>query len=65
MKRKYINEKELKASIISNEDKSKLFRSLNNIFKFCVVIKQKNINKEVFSNKKINKGIWITFIKLC
>ena len=43
---------ELKGSNLSNKDKGKLYRSLNNVFKFCVLIKQKNINRKIFENKK-------------
>lgn len=43
---------ELKASNISNADKGKLFRSLNKTFKFCVLIKQQEIDKKIFENKK-------------
>ena len=44
--------KELKASNISNSSKGKLYRSLNGVYKFCVVIKQKDINRKVFHHKK-------------
>lgn len=45
-------EGELKGSNLSNEDKGKIFRSLNNIYKFCVCIKQKDLNSNIFENKK-------------
>lgn len=43
---------ELKGSNLSNSDKGKIFRSLNNVYKFCVRIKQKDLHKEIFENKK-------------
>ena len=43
---------ELKACHISNKEKGKLYRSLNQVYKFCVVIKQKNINRKIFEHKK-------------
>ena len=48
----YQNGIELKATNISNADKGRLFRSLNNVFKFCVLIKEKEIQRKVFENKK-------------
>lgn len=43
---------EIKATSLSNKSKGKLFRSLNNAYKFGVVIKQKYIRSEIYSNKK-------------
>lgn len=43
---------ELKASIISNEHKGKIFRSLNNVVRFGVVIDQNRIKETIFLNKK-------------
>lgn len=43
---------ELKACKISPKEKSKLFRSLNQVIKFGVVINQKNILQQIFSDKK-------------
>lgn len=43
---------EVKATSISNKNKGKLFRSLNNFYKFGVIIRQKEIHKEIYSNKK-------------
>lgn len=43
---------ELKATNITNKEKGKLFRSLNRVFKFGVVINQKNILDNIFLNKK-------------
>ncbi len=49
---RYGVEKELKASRLSNKHKGKLFRSLNGTLKFCVLIRQKELRKEIFENKK-------------
>lgn len=46
------NMKELKANLISNKDKGKIFRSLNGTIRFAVVIRQKAILNEIFNNKK-------------
>ncbi len=43
---------ELKACSLSNKDKGKLYRSLNNCYKFSVVIDQKSIMKNIFNHKK-------------
>lgn len=44
--------KEIKASNITNEQKGKLFRSLNNCYKFGVVIKEKELLESIYYNKK-------------
>lgn len=49
---RYMNSLELKASNITNADKGKIFRSLNESFKFCVLVKQKELDKKIFENKK-------------
>lgn len=43
---------ELKAIILSNSDKGKIYRSLNNTYKFTIIIDQKKILKEIFDDKK-------------
>ena len=43
---------ELKATKISNHDKNKIFRSLNNCYKFGVVIDQQRIHTNIFDTKK-------------
>lgn len=43
---------ELKASFLSNKDKGKLFRSLNSTYKFAAIVKQKDVNENVFTDKK-------------
>ncbi|MGN0902413.1 MAG: DUF3800 domain-containing protein [Succinivibrio sp.] len=49
----YSANNELKASILSPKDKGKIFRSLNNSYKFAVIIYLKEIKIiEIFSNKK-------------
>lgn len=43
---------ELKATQINNEEKGKLFRSLNNSYKFGVVIREQNVLDRIFKSKK-------------
>ena len=43
---------ELKACLMSNKDKGKIFRSLNGTIKFGVIIRQKNVLNEIFASKK-------------
>ncbi len=43
---------ELKANVLSNADKGKVFRSLNNTIKFGVIINQKSVHEKIFDNKK-------------
>lgn len=43
---------ELKAIKISNTEKYQLLRSMNNVYKFGVVIHQEKIRPEIFDNKK-------------
>lgn len=43
---------ELKATNISNSEKGKLYRSLNQHYKFAVIVKQQQINKNIFNEKK-------------
>lgn len=49
---KYPKGQELKACYISNKDKGKIFRSLNNSFKFGVVIDLKKVHKAICNSKK-------------
>lgn len=51
-KRSYHKDYELKATKISNGDKNKLYRSLNNCYKFGVVINQKRVLDRIFNSKK-------------
>lgn len=46
---------ELKATAISNKAKGKLYRSLNNIEKFGIVIHQKELLDNVFIGKKVKQ----------
>ena len=43
---------ELKACLISNKDKGKLFRSMNQAYKFAVIIKQQEVLDRIFNSKK-------------
>lgn len=43
---------EAKATRISNKEKGKLFRSLNNCWKFAVIVSQNKVNDSIFKNKK-------------
>ena len=43
---------ELKANFLSNKEKSGLFRSLNNCFKFCAIIREKQVLDRIFESKK-------------
>ncbi|MBS4461954.1 DUF3800 domain-containing protein [Aerococcaceae bacterium zg-B36] len=43
---------ELKASRLSNNLKGKIFRSLNGVLKFAVVIDQRKVQQEIFEHKK-------------
>lgn len=49
---KYEPGMELKASLVSNKDKHKLVRSLNNCYKFGVVVRQKLLLDRIFDSKK-------------
>lgn len=46
---------EIKAATISNPDKNKLFRSLNQYYKFAVIIKQQSVFDNIFTHKKIKQ----------
>lgn len=48
----YLRGKEAKACFLSNNDKGKLFRSLNSFIKFGVIIDQASVYDRIFSNKK-------------
>ena len=49
---KILSTQEIKASNISNKSKSKLYRSLNNVEKFGIVIDQEKLNDDLFEDKK-------------
>lgn len=48
----YASNDELKASFISNKEKGKLYRSLNQCIKFGAVIEQERVHDEIYSYKK-------------
>lgn len=50
--RSYGKNVELKATLLSPKDKGKAYRSLNGVYKFCVVIDESVVNQNVFENKK-------------
>ena len=43
---------EIKGSNVSNKQKSSLFRSLNEAHKFSIIIKQKDLSKDIFKDKR-------------
>ena len=53
-KSKYNGDKsiELKASTLSNSDKGKIYRSLNNSYKFAIIIDENKIHNKIYENKK-------------
>lgn len=48
----YNKDIELKACILGNTEKTKIYRSLNRCIKFGVIVNQKSIRDEIFGNKK-------------
>lgn len=48
----YSSDAELKACRVSNKEKGKLYRSLNNTIRFGIVINQRNVLGRVFLSKK-------------
>lgn len=54
---KYQADEELKACRISNKEKGKLYRSLNQTIKFGVVINQNNVLDRIFQSKKDKRKI--------
>lgn len=53
LREKYPDNKELKATILGNKEKAKLFRSLNQCFKFGVSIHQPEILEQIYKHKAI------------
>lgn len=49
---KYCKDDELKATVLSNKEKSKIYRSLNSCIKFGTVINQQKIRGDIFNHKK-------------
>ncbi len=54
---------EVKASNITNKSKNKLYRSLNQVEKFAVIINQKNCIVHFLIIKKASNDIWIGPLK--
>lgn len=48
----YDIDKELKATTITIKEKRKLFSSMKKTYKFCAIIDQKRVNKNIICNKK-------------
>lgn len=63
--KQYTKEDELKACILKNKDKAKIYRSLNACIKFGVVINQKEINDNIFNNKKSKQRYLDYAYKIC
>lgn len=57
--------KEIKASILSNKDKGKLFRSLNSCYKFGVVVDQQELRDSIFNHKKTKQRYLDYAYKIC
>jgi len=51
------NIEEIKGSNLSNKYKTNIFRSMNNWIKFGVVIDLKKVNKNIYQEKNLSKGI--------
>ena len=56
---------EVKATTISNKEKNKLFRSLNNCFKFAVIVDQKKVLGKIYDNKKSKQRYMDYAYKIC
>lgn len=61
LSRLHFKDCELKASRISNSEKGKLFRSLNNCLKFSAIVNQNEVLSEIFASKK-DKQRYLDFI---
>ncbi len=48
-KMEYSKQQEIKASLVSNGDKLDLYKALNDCYKFGVVIKQEEVNPNIFT----------------
>ncbi|MFR2837828.1 MAG: DUF3800 domain-containing protein [Zhenhengia sp.] len=60
-KKKVPKQFELKATNITNGEKGKLFRSLNNCFKFGAVVRQEKVLDNIFHSKK-DKQRYLDFV---
>lgn len=49
---KYSENEELKANKITNKEKGKLYRSMNNAIRFGIIINQRNVLERIFQSKK-------------
>lgn len=61
----YDKHSELKACKISNKEKNKLFRSLNQCIKFGAIVNQESVNDEIFKNKKSKQRYLDYVYKIC
>ena len=61
----YKQDKELKACMVSKKTKWKLFKCLNKAYKFCVLIKQKQVLDDIFENKKHKQRFLDYVYKMC
>lgn len=52
LRNRYKDTEELKANILSNRDKGKMYRSLNQEYKFAAIVDEKRINENIFAEKK-------------
>lgn len=52
MRRKLNTDKELKANLLRKTDKRRLFSSMNNYFKFGIIIRLNSVINEIFIDKK-------------
>lgn len=50
--KQYVINDELKACRISNKEKGKLYRSMNGVIRFGVIINQKKVLNRIFQSKK-------------
>lgn len=60
---RYPGIRELKACNISNRDKGKLFRSMNNVIKFGALIDQRRVKKIYLKIKIQNRDTLTMFLK--
>lgn len=65
MSKNVSSEYELKASQITNSEKGKLFRSLNQFYKFGVIINEKRILERIFQSKKDKQRYLDYAYKIC
>lgn len=55
---------ELKACRITNKQKGKLYRALNQYYKFGVVVNQKNVLERIYKSKRTSNDFWISCTRL-